>query len=71
MCEELEDQLTHTLLVIRFKLQELHPDRQRLDGANHSGVDFDIGLSGRSMHDQFHERTPRERGGCLQRTAAH
>ena len=43
MREEFEDQLTHTLLVIRFKLQELHPDRQRLDGANHSGVDFDIG----------------------------
>lgn len=63
MCEEFENQLSHTLLVIRLKLQELHPDRQRLDGANHGGIDFDIGVAGRRMHDQLHERTPRERGG--------
>ena len=63
--EEIEDQLTHTLLVIRLKLQEFHPDQQRLDGANHGRVDFDIGLAGGSMHDQFDKRASRKRGGGL------
>ena len=69
--EQIEDEFSETMFIIRFKFQELESDGTASLRTDHGRIDLDFRLTLWRLQHDFHERPPWERRSGLNGTASH